>query len=134
MCGTLSRLGSVGLRICSDLRGFLTAKRRAHTHTGTQKHTGVALSHLGVTYTCPSDGWWRAGNVHVCVFFVRCLSCSSVRISTPAFFFYELVLVEQRADKDAPFKLRVLDVRCNVPPQVDEIECIIPAYEGLALK
>lgn len=28
----------------------------------------------------------------------------------------------------------VLNVECDVPPQVDEIECIIPAYEGLALK
>lgn len=32
------------------------------------------------------------------------------------------------------FKLCVLNVQCSVPPQVDEIECIIPAYKGLALK
>lgn len=43
------------------------------------------------------------------------------------------------AERDArsqgvAFKLCVLDVQCNVPPQVDEIECIIPAYKGLALK
>lgn len=32
------------------------------------------------------------------------------------------------------FELCVLGVQRGVPPQVDEIECMIPAYEGLALK
>lgn len=43
------------------------------------------------------------------------------------------------AEKDArsqgvAFWLCILNVQCSVPPQVDEIECIIPAYKGLALK
>lgn len=123
--------------------GVLNCKAaRAHTHT--HRHTKAYRSSTVALWCYLHLSQWRMVESWkcACVCFSSGALCS-VRTSTPAFFFcfffYELVLVERRADKDArslgaTFKLRVLDVRCNVPPQVDEIECIIPAYEGLALK
>lgn len=43
MCGRLCQQGSVGLRICADLRGFFTVQQqRTHTHKLTHRSSSVA--------------------------------------------------------------------------------------------
>ncbi len=50
------------------------------------------------------------------------------------FFCTQVVAERESWSHRVPFVQCALRVQCSVPTQVDEIECIIPAYEGLALK